>query len=246
MEECPFNLLVDGGDGIPTPVEAAGEMCVNCGHCVAICPGDAIAVNGMTAEDCDEVDPAKAVSAEQVEQLFRSRRSVRVYKDEPVERETLERLLDMARWAPTARNKQPVHWLVLTDRDEIAELSRMVASWLREVGRYLPIADAVDKGKDMVNRDAPCLLIAHAGPDALKPVEDCSIALTTIEAAAPAFGLGACWGGLFMAAAQNCEPLRDRLNLPEGHTVYGALMLGRPKFRFRRIPPREAVKVTWR
>lgn len=246
ISSCPFGLLVPDGEGVPVPVEMAPELCVNCGHCLCVCPTGAVTLNEITADDCTPVQRDLTADREQVTQLFRARRSIRAYKDEPVEREILEQLLDLSRWAPTARNLQPVHWLVLTAREDIATLSRMTGEWLRHRGVYPGVVEAIDNGHDMINRNAPCLLIAHTASDAVKPVEDCSIALTTVEAAAPAFGLGACWAGFLMTAAKEEQAIAEFLKLPQNHAVQGALMLGKPKFRYQRIPPRDALKVVWR
>lgn len=243
---CPFGIFVQTSDGVPAVVDRAGELCISCGHCMAICPGEAITLNGVGPEDCDPVDKDLAVTRDQVVQLFRSRRSIRSYKDEPVDRGILKALLDVARWAPTAKNLQPVNWIVLQNRAEISQLAGMVVDWMRDKGIQPDVVKAYDKGWDIIHRNAPCLLIAHASRQGVKPVEDCTIALTTIEAAAPAFGLGACWAGFFMTAAREHRPILDFLDLPRNHQVYGALMFGYPKYRYRRIPPREKPKVEWR
>jgi nitroreductase len=75
---------------------------------------------------------------------------------------------------------------------------------------------------------------------------DCTIALTYLELAAPSFGLGACWAGYFMAAARHWRPLQEALPLSEGHIVYGAMMVGYPRYRYYRLPLRNEAQVTWR
>jgi len=47
VAECPAALFLDGPDGVPVLAEGAGELCINCGHCIAVCPGAAISVNGI-------------------------------------------------------------------------------------------------------------------------------------------------------------------------------------------------------
>ncbi|MEM4909896.1 MAG: nitroreductase family protein, partial [Ignisphaera sp.] len=44
-----------------------------------------------------------------------SRRSIRVYKHESIRREDLEKILEAARWAPSAGNRQPWHFIVVVD-----------------------------------------------------------------------------------------------------------------------------------
>ena len=73
-----------------------------------------------------------------------------------------------------------------------------------------------------------------------------AIALTYLELAAHATGLGACWAGYFHFACGSYKPLQEALSLPDGHQVHGAMMLGYPKHRFSRIPLRNAPAVIWR
>jgi hypothetical protein len=54
---------------------------------------------------------------------------------------------------------------------------------------------------------------------------------------------GICRAGFFMMAA-NVEPrINDFLNLPKEHKVYAALMLGYPRFRYYRMPPRQEARI---
>ena len=56
-------------------------------------------------------------------------------------------------------------------------------------------------------------------------------------------GLGACWVGYLMLAATQYEPLKDALGIPNDHRLYGAMVVGYPKYSYRRIPPRNQAKV---
>jgi len=103
---------------------------------------------------------------------------------------------------------------------------------------YRDVLVAWDAGSDQVLRDAPHLLVAHAPDGGFNPTVDCTIAPTTVELAAHALGVEACWAGFFMRAATSHQPLINALDLPPGHTVHAALMLGMPRFRYRRVPPR--------
>ena len=192
------------------------------------------------------IDPNLAVSKEPVEQLFRSRRSIRSYRETELDPSVIEEFIHMARWAPSARNVQPVSWIVVNNGSRVHELASMVIDWIRISGRLPELVKAFESGKDMIHRDAPCLLIAHAPESGFRPAKDCSIAVTSIEAAAPAFGLGACWAGFFMGTAEQHKPIISYLDLPEGHKVYAALMLGKPKVKYLRIPPRAEARIDWR
>ncbi|MBU1157188.1 MAG: nitroreductase family protein, partial [Proteobacteria bacterium] len=74
----------------------------------------------------------------------------------------------------------------------------------------------------------------------------CVLALGYLELAAYSLGLGACWAGYFNRAASTFPPMIEALGLPQGMAPFGALMLGVPKYKYQRIPPRKPLEVTWR
>lgn len=254
IEECPRLLIEQRADSpVPTPVAGAESQCTDCGHCVAVCPQGAISLATMPSEACLPVQAALLPSAEQVDHLLRSRRSVRAYKDAQVPREVFAKLLDTARYAPTGSNRQQVGWLVFYGNAEVRHIARLTADWIRHTARSQPkspvasyeaplrAADAL--GKDYVCRGAPHLVIAHT-PRGRET--DGVIALAYLELAAYAMGLGACWGGFVTSAAKEWPPLRQFLGLPESRGCAGAMMIGYPKYRFRRIPLRNEAQVSWR
>ena len=85
----------------------------------------------------------------------------------------------------------------------------------------------------------------HTEADARFGAADCGIALTFLELAAVARGLGTCWAGLLTFAANGDRAVRNALGVPEGHVVHGGLMLGYPRFRYAAVPPRNPVSVGW-
>lgn len=126
--ECPRGIIeLVEPEALPSYVEGREELCITCGHCVAVCPLDAIALETMKPEDCAPVRKKLLPSPEQVEHLFKSRRSVRAYKKKPVPREMLARLIDIARHAPSGHNAQPVQWLVIEDTKDVKRLAGLVA-----------------------------------------------------------------------------------------------------------------------
>jgi nitroreductase len=107
------------------------------------------------------------------------------------------------------------------------------------------IVRAWGKGKDIVLRGAPNLLVAHSPAQGVTPGIDAVIAAAHAELAAHALGFGACWAGYFMFACRHWEPLVQALGLPEGNQAHAALMLGRPRFKYASIPPRRQPLVGW-
>ena len=65
-----------------------------------------------------------------LDRMIRSRRSSRQFKDRPVERETVTRILDAARYAPSARNSQPWRFLVLSGPQELTDMLAVGNEWV--------------------------------------------------------------------------------------------------------------------
>jgi len=253
---CPAKLINFTKGEYPTPIAEAEELCIRCGHCVAVCSSSSLLHAEMPLADCPEVQPELFLSTEQSEQFLRSRRSIRNYRDKAVPRETLQKLIEVARYAPTGHNSQSVEWLVLSDRDELNNLCQIVGQWMRwmlanmkEFALSLHIDKALEKleqGEDVVLRGAPVLVVAHAPEDDPMAQTSSTIALTYLELAATGMELGGCWAGYFNAAVNTFPPMRKALDLPEGHQCCGAMMIGYPKFRYYRMPERKTPPITWR
>lgn len=250
--ECPYDLIVEDQDGFPKLRLAAKRTCIACGHCVAVCPTNALTLPDMpavtpelTPQQCGEVAKKLKVSPEQADQFLRSRRSIRTYKDRPIPEETLVELLEVARFAPSAKNGQPSQWIVTRSAEVTQELVGHVAHYMAINNVFPGVIKNWKKGIDKICHHAPHVAIAHASEDGFHPAEDCALAAAYLELAAHARGIGACWAGFLMEAAEGCHALRERLGIPEGHGVHAALMLGYPKFRYPRIPRRKDVVIRW-
>jgi nitroreductase/NAD-dependent dihydropyrimidine dehydrogenase PreA subunit len=254
--ECPLSLIEFKAGAYPTPIPAAPELCINCGHCAAVCPHGALELKAMPLADMPPLRPELKISADQAEQFLRSRRSIRLYKDQPVDQATLTRLLDLARFAPSGHNIQPVNWTVFSGKEQLKALAGGVIEWMRWMMKEQPQMAALmhmdlviaqwEAGHDRILRGAPHVIVAHAPKSERTAPAACTIALTFLDLAASALGMGACWAGYFGVAAATFPPLQKALALPEGHLAMGAMMVGWPKMTYHRLPARNAAKVSWR
>ncbi|MFC1848016.1 nitroreductase family protein [Chloroflexota bacterium] len=255
--QCPrgvIEMLEPGA--LPSLVEGRAEKCVTCGHCVAVCAPAAFSHKSMKPEELLSVKKSMLPSPSKVELLLRSRRSIRTYKKKAVPRETLAKVMDITRHAPSGSNSQMVQWLVIEDSNEVKRLSEMVVDWMRSILQDRPdrakqwnfdiLVNSWDLGKDPITRGAPHLVVAHAPKDQPFAEGNSYIALTYLELAAYSLGLGTCWAGMFQAATSSYQPLADALELPEGNKAYGSMMIGYPKYRLNRIPLRNEPVIVWR
>jgi nitroreductase/NAD-dependent dihydropyrimidine dehydrogenase PreA subunit len=250
---CAGGLIRFREGGFPRPLSAIDAFCLRCGHCIGICPANSITHDELPAGECLPIEESRQVSLDQCAQLIKSRRSVRFYKDRPVPRDEIVRLIDIARYAPTGHNEQGVRWLVIDDAATIRRIEAIGHDWMRDriaedarmAEMFTGVLKRMEAGHPDFIRNAPALVVAHAGQEGPTPGIDCAIALGYFDLAANAAGLGCCWAGFFMMAANTYPALKELLALPDGQRVHGALMLGYPKYARQRIPPRRPARVTW-
>ena len=247
---CPIGLFENDAEGFPQFCADGDQRCIRCGHCVAVCGFEALQHADLPLHEAPLLDHSLQLEPAALDQLLQARRSIREFKSEPVPEALVREAIEAARWAPSAVNRQPVEWLVIQNTDEVKKLAGLVVDFLRTLDtlapRYAAFIEMWDQGKDPILRNAPHLVVVHAPDDWDWSTVDSTIALTQFELAAVARGIGTCWAGFLMRAAVGHPPLRKALGIPEGHSVTGALMFGLPRYRYHRIPPRQAARIEWR
>lgn len=156
-------------------------------------------------------------------EIIAARRSIRKYRSDPVEEEKLIRILQAARIAPSAGNRQPWHYIVVTDA---AVKGRLRAAYDREWFYTAPaiVCACGEPSRSWTRKD---------GRD-YKDV-DVAISFDHLVLAATAEGLGTCWVGAFDPAV-----VREVLALPSGIEPIVLTPLGYPD---EAPPPRERKKL---
>jgi nitroreductase len=144
--------------------------------------------------------------------LIRARYSVRAYKDEPVGQEKLDRILEAARLAPTAANRQPFRVIVIPTKGRETELRRVYnRDWLTQAPLVLAVCAV--PSESWVRK--------HDGWNAAEV--DATIAMAHIVLASAEEGLGTCWIAAFDPGAA-----REVLGLPPGVIPSAFTPLGYP------------------
>ena len=136
-----------------------------------------------------------------------SRRSIRRYEKKDIPKEVLDKILEAGRQAPSAGNKQPWHFIVLTDHDIKEKLSH---------GRWNTFV------KDSAVTIVGCGYIGDEYGRKWSTV-DISIALQNMVIAAWGLGIGSCWIGDFKEAE-----VKSLLNIPEDQKVIALITFGYP------------------
>ena len=249
---CPVDVIHIGKHG----PEDTGIHCIACGHCVAVCPRAAL--NNLKAPLSNQVPIEKmpVLDEKNAAAFLRARRSVRCYKPETVSKEKILQLLNIARMAPTGGNSQGLTYCVIENPDTLKAITAATVDWMEELIKNASpmapyFAGVINKyrktGHDVILRGAPCLVMAIAPKNFLPRSRDNThFSLAYAELYAPTIELGTCWAGFFEACAlSGYQPLLDILKLPVDMTVTGGLMVGYPKYTYKRLVDRKPLQVIW-
>jgi len=253
---CGRGLIDFQVNGYPEP-QAIDELeCSVCGHCVAVCPEGSLIHKNMPVDECLPIKKELEITAEQCEYLIKSRRSIREYENKPVPRDIIANLIESARYAPTGHNDQNVEWLIIDSSEVLRRIREAGMDCLRWIMKTQPeTASAMNvermlerdrSGENVLLRDAPVLVVAHADKGNQMAIINCTIALTYFDLVAKSTGLGCCWNGYLYFMANAFPPMQEAFALPEGKAVYGCLMMGYPILSYSRIPIRKQPSITWR
>jgi nitroreductase len=142
-------------------------------------------------------------------EAIRHRRSIRKYKDTPVEEEKVNKILEAGRWAPSASNKQPWHFIVVRDD----KIRRKLAD-IHAYGRFMA--------------ESPVVLVILGDPSRHQKyhLADPHNAVQNMLLAAYSLSLGTCWMGVRDTEYE--QQFRDVLNIPESQRVVCSISLGYP------------------
>ena len=223
------------------------KRCMGCMHCAAVCPMGAIVWDGEPAVE-EEIQEYPDDMKEQLTKLIRQRRSYRHYRECPVDEEVLKEALDLVSWAPSAKNQHPTRWIVVRSREMMDDMMNKILAWVQETGTSMEIMEEYKNGNNVVMGTAPTLILAYAPDKAVNPKQDTAIAMTQLELVLQAQGIGTCWAGYLTRMLNAVPALVEDFALPEGHSFYGAFMVGYPQHEdYLHVPKRlKHADITWK
>ncbi len=139
-------------------------------------------------------------------EIIEKRRSIRAFKSDPVSDEDLKKILNAARWAPSARNTQPWNFIVIKNQETLKR-----------------IAEQASYGKFIV--DAPVAIAFVTNPNLSRwHIIDGSLATQNLMLAAHELGLGTCWIG-----TMNRDKVKEILNIPDELHLLTVIPVGYPE-----------------
>jgi ferredoxin len=251
------------------------DVCIKCGHCMAMCETGAISIEGLSYADNFRPVPALKLNHEMFMDFLLSRRSVRVFKDKPVPSEVLQKIVDALSAAPFGVHPDNVGITVVNDKHMIENAFPYMSKTYLQLGKILRvpllgwlllktmpaemsntlvnfIVPHIKKGMydgssgiDDITRNAPAMILFHAPKGAEEHTVDAHIYLTYALLAAHSLGLGAAAIGLIGPAVNQSKPLRKMFRIPSGNEVVESIIVGFPKFPFKRAIVRPRTNTTF-
>lgn len=185
---------------------------------------------------------------------IRERRSVRNFEEKNVDKELLEKIIQAGKYAPSAQNKQPWKFIVITNKEVIQELSKDVKAELKKLLKWrfikkISIKELKDREmlkflfviavskKNIIFFNAPALVLVLT-EDNLFYDESCACCAENMMLAAHSLGLGSCWIG-FASVLGLKKKMMEKIGVPDNHHISAALIFGYPKGKTGRAPMRK-------
>ena len=261
---CPVQIFAKKDkESIPDILDDNLQFCLICGHCAAICPNGAITHDSFPPGSIVPIRKEILSSSEQVIEMLRTRRSIREFKDKPVERDLIERVIDVARCAPSDHNRQSTEFVVVQERTTVNKIIQLSSAYYEnlvkmfsnmaaqggEKPEFLPelegFVDILQTGEDLLLYNAPLFIAFHAEESMGFPAENANLALCYAMLAGMSLGLGSFYTGFVVMASKNDRAIPQLLTLPDNHHIYGGLAMGYPRFKYKNWIERKPPKVKW-
>ena len=257
---CKQDCIVSDIEMIDKKAHIRNLTCIKCGHCIAICPVEAVSTDDYNMEEVIPYDKDKfTVDAENLLNYIKFRRSTRRFKNQKVEKEKIEKIIDAGRFTQTSTNSQDVSYTVVTDK--LDELKELAYESLKQKGEYI-LANLTpetayleryakmwvyfydmykkDKKNDKLFFNAP-LAIFVSSPN----VTNGTLASSNMELMTDALGLGTFFSGFLLIAAKDNQPMLDLLGVKDHNQLSSCLVIGYPDVKYNRTVPRKEAVVKW-
>ena len=269
---CPESIFVQENGSVPKLSRI--EACISCGQCVAACPVEAISHKDFPKGSMTLVNQKIVPSAEQVLEILKARRSIRVFDEKPVEKEHIEKIIEGARFTPSAHNLQSTEFVVVQDITTLERIRELAVSRLAKTIKLLRnpltrslaflklgknttknalhllpslemLVDNTSNGKDKLLFNAPCLIILHAEDSVLFAEVNANLALQNASLISHALGLGSMYSGIIVRVAHVDRSIARLLSIPDNHQIYAALTIGYPRIKYHYRIERKIPRVRW-
>ena len=149
IEVCPVNMIGVDNDGLINFIKERESICLECGQCMAVCSTDAVKISKYTYEDSLIELPVNTVDYQKYIDFIATRRSIRNFKNKPVERELIEKILNSLDYAPYGAEPNKVEVTIINDRKKIEGILPLTENFLSNIVKWVdnPIISQIIKHK---------------------------------------------------------------------------------------------------
>ncbi|MFW9783228.1 MAG: nitroreductase family protein [Candidatus Heimdallarchaeota archaeon] len=211
------------------------KNCVKCGHCIAICPENAILYQDMQGKIIDFKEASNSPSYESLNQLLVFKRTIRQYKNKKVPEEILQKILNSMSSAPTAMNARTLKCIIISDESKIKEFTNAVIGTIDSEEEREEYRKKLEYGPNPFFYNAPHILLLHSKSS--WGITDAPIAITYGMLSAETLGLGSCWIGGIQRYLRDHKEIQKRVFGIEDD-IHAIMILGYPAVKYFRNPPR--------
>jgi len=300
VQTCPTSCLQwneERKEPYATGLSGIELACIGCNNCEAVCPANCIRMRGeykvlkgryktpddksgeitlpcpFGKNDLNRKFEKIEDDLSETEKVIYKRRSVRLFKNKPVSKDLINRLIESARFAPSAGNGQPCKFLVVTNNtvnrqvdQKCAKILRMI-NWLyagqsrwRKI--LISILSAISANKwdqrpiaamekvrmtnSTITFDAPAVIHVLKDKRGIsQPDIDAAIAAQNIVLTAHSIGLGTCYIGFIASTAPYDPSIKKILGIKYPYELVTSICVGYPKLAYDRPVPRSPMPVEW-
>lgn len=251
VRDCGFGVLAMK-DGRPVVREGREEQCMNCQHCLAVCPEGAVTINGVDADACTPLAQMPIPPPNELANLLRSRRSIRQFVKADIPRGEIAELLETLKYVPTGCNVRHLTFRVVEGAAKMAQLRQammeMLAAHLEELPeslRKIVVGWQKHPEVDVFFRGAPHVLVVFGDPKAVTPQVDCDAACAYFDLLAQANGIGTTWFGFLTHIVGAVPEVAGLFGIPRG-APFHAMLFGEPAVDYARCVNRSnGAKIEW-
>jgi len=274
IKVCPSKILDTNENNKTYFIEERKHICLECGHCMAICSTQAITVNELSYENDFTLIKDNTIEYNDFYNFLQTRRSVREFKNKPVEKEKIQQILDAISTAPYGATDDGISISVITDKKIIEESLPLMSDFYTKLVKWFknPLMRFIIKKKvgietfntinnhlmpmaklghyslneyNAITRDAPAIIIFHSKPEAEEHTEDAHIYNTIAMLSAHSLGLGTTIIGLIGPAVNKSNELKKNFKIPTENQVITSLIIGYPKYKYLYSIKRSRQKINW-
>ncbi|MDU5492728.1 MAG: nitroreductase family protein [Clostridium perfringens] len=257
---CMQDCIVSDIEMLDGKAHIKNESCMECGHCIAICPKEAVSDSDYDMSKIQEYNKDSFdIDSDRLLNFIKFRRSTRLFQNRDVEDEKLEKIIEAGRFTQTGSNLQNVSYVVV--KDKIQELRKIVLETLKSLGENLLNKETTPEnikrycymwikmyndfledpnGEDKLFFKSPALIIVKS-----ESTVNASLAASNMELMTNTLGLGTYFSGFLQRASEVNPKINEFLGLKENESLVNCMAIGYPKVKYKRTVPRKEAKITW-